>query len=432
MLVVRIFEQIRHKRRVLITLLGMIALYFFSYFQRMAVPGTVFNELQVDFKASAGAITALGALFLYVYGFWQIFAGMLADRYGGLRMLLIGGLLMTAGALVFPLAQSLSLLYTTRFLVAFGASFMYISLIKEIDTLFDRRHFAMLLSMTLFFGYSGGLVATLPLERSVAWFGWRNSFLGIGMLTAGVLLANFWLMKKDIRPAPRLNSTQRLLIKDIVQNKRSWYVIVPGSINFGIYFLFQASIGKKMLSDACGANSARAATIMFGMMLATMIFTSLSGFISRIIGNRRKPLILAGTSLIVVTLTYMLWVLTHSSNALAPMAIGSILIGIGISVSPLFTSTMKEINPEESAATSVGLFNCLSYLCVAIATNIAGLVMDTFHHQAVVTAQAIVYPVSAYRAILFGCLIAATAAWITALFIPETRGLNTYRQRPRF
>src|SRR5437763_463653 len=100
-----ILQQIRKKRRELIMLFGMIALYFFSYFQRVAVPGTVFNELQVDFKASAAAITALGALFLYVYGFWQIFAGMLADRFGGLRMLLIGGLLMTFGSLVFPLAH---------------------------------------------------------------------------------------------------------------------------------------------------------------------------------------------------------------------------------------------------------------------------------------------------------------------------------------
>ena len=68
-----IFQQARQKRRELIMLVGMTALYFISYFQRVAVPGTVFNELQVDFNASAVAITALGALFLYIYGFWQIF-----------------------------------------------------------------------------------------------------------------------------------------------------------------------------------------------------------------------------------------------------------------------------------------------------------------------------------------------------------------------
>lgn len=432
MIATLIFQQARQKRRELIMLAGMIALYFFSYFQRVAVPGTVFNELQVDFNASAVAITALGALFLYVYGFWQIFAGMLADRFGGLRMLLIGGVLMTVGALVFPLARCLPLLYTTRVLVAFGASFMYISLIKEIDTLFDRRHFAMLLSVTLFFGYAGGLFGTLPLERAVDWFGWRASFLGVGLLTAGVLLGNVWLMKKIRRPEPQRRHAPRLFIKDIMRNRRGWYIIVPGAINFSIYFLFQASIGKKMLSDACGANSAQAAAIMFGMLLTCMVFTSLAGFLARLIGNRRKPLIIGGTSLTLGALTFMLWVLAHPSDTAGLMASGCILLGISVSVSPLVTSTMKEVNPEEAAATSVGFINCLSYLCVAATTNLAGIVMDAFREQAVVTTQAIIYPASAYRMILLGCLIAAAASWISSLFISETRGLCTYRQRPCF
>ncbi|MBU0715361.1 MAG: MFS transporter [Verrucomicrobia bacterium] len=431
MIATLIFQQARQKRRELIMLAGMIALYFFSYFQRVAVPGTVFNELQVDFNASAVAITTLGALFLYVYGSWQIFAGLLADRFGGLRMLLIGGLLMTVGALIFPLARSLPLLYTTRVLVAFGASFMYISLIKEIDTLFDRRHFAMLLSVTLFFGYSGGLFGTLPLERAVDWFGWRASFLGVGLLTAGVLLGNVWLMKRIRRPEPPHRRALRLFIKDIIQNRCGWYIIVPSAINFSIYFLFQASIGKKMLSDACGANSAQAAAIMFGMLLTTMVFTSLSGFLSRLIGNRRKPLIIGGTSLTLGALTFMLWVLAHPSDTAGLMAAGCVLLGISVSISPLLTSTMKEVNPEEAAATSVGLINCLSYLCVAATTNLAGMAMDAFREQAVVTTQAIIYPASAYRMILLGCLIAAAASWISSLFISETRGLCTYRQRLR-
>ncbi|MFH1477518.1 MAG: MFS transporter [Verrucomicrobiota bacterium] len=432
MIVTLIFQQVRQKRRELFMLAGMIALYFLSYFQRVAVPGTVFNELQVDFNASAVAITTLGALFLYVYGFWQIFAGLLADRFGGLRMLLIGGTLMTIGALVFPLARSLPLLYATRVLVAFGAGFMYISLIKEIDMLFDRRHFAMLLSITLFFGYSGGLFGTFPLERIVDWFGWRASFLGAGLLTAGILLGNFRLMKNIRRVPPQRRRIPGLFITDIIRNHRSWRIIFPGAINFSIYFLFQASIGKKMLSDACGVNSAQAASILFFMFLACMLSTFLAGFFARLIGNRRKPLIIGGTSLTLGALIFMRWTLTHPSDMAWLMAAACILLGIGAAVAPLVVSSMKEVNPAEAAATAVGLINCLSYLCVAATTNLAGMVMDTFREQAVVTTQAIIYPVSAYHTILLGCLAAATASWISSLFISETRGQCIYQPRPRF
>ncbi len=423
-----IFQQARQKRFELIMLGGMIALYFLSYFQRVAVPGTVFNELQLDFKASAGAITTLGALFLYIYGFWQVFAGLLADRFGGLRMLLIGGVLMTAGALVFPLAPSLALLYTTRMLLAFGASFMYISMVKELDTLFDRRHFAMLLSALLFFGYAGGLFGTLPLERAVNWFGWRASFLAIGVLTAGVLLVNLWLTKKIRHPPSPPRRAPRLFIKNIIRNRHSWIIIIPSAINFSIYFLIQTSIGKKMLSDACGANSSQAATIMFCMLLTCMAFTSLSGFFSRLIGNHRKPLIIGGTSLTLGTLIFMIWILSQPANMAGLMAIGCILLGVGVSISPLLASTMKEVNPEEAAATSMGFANGLSYLCVAFTTNMAGLVMDTFRTQAVTTAQAIIYPAAAYRVILLGCIVAAALSWGSSFLISETRGQCTYRQ----
>ncbi len=182
-----------------------------------------------------------------------------------------------------------------------------------------------------------------------------------------------------------------------------------------------------MLSDACGANSAQAAAIMFGMFLTCMVFTSSAGFLTRLIGNRRKPLIIGGTSLTLGALTFMLWALAHPSATAGLAAAGCILLGIGVSVSPLFTSTMKEVNPGEAAATSVGSINCHRSMCVADTTNLAGLAMETFHGQAVLTTQAIIYPASAYRLILLGCLIAAAASWVSALFISETRGLCTYR-----
>lgn len=430
MITTLIFQQARQKRRELIMLFGMIALYFFSYFQRVAVPGTIFNELQVDLNASAVAITAMGALFLYIYGFWQIFAGILADRFGGFRMLLIGGLLMTAGAVVFPLAHSLSLLYVTRGLVAFGASFMFISLIKEIDTLFDRRHFAMWLSVALFFGYAGGLVATLPLERAVHWFGWRHALMGIGLLSAIVLLGNYWIFKKNRRADSGPRTPPRLFLRAIICNKQSWPIIFASAVNFSIYFLFQASIGKKMLSDACGASSARAASILFIMLLVCMLATSMAGFVSRLVGNRRKPLLVGGTTLMLGTTAFMAWVLALPSCTPGLLTTGYMAMAIAVSVSPLFCSSMKEVNPEEAAATSVGLVNCLCYLCVAATSNLAGVVMDAFHNQAVVTPQAILYPTSAYRLILLGCLLAAAASWISSLFIAETRGLSTYRRAP--
>ncbi|HEY3417200.1 MAG TPA: MFS transporter, partial [Armatimonadota bacterium] len=72
----------RQHSSAIILLACMNGIYFFSYFHRVAVPGTVFNELQHDFGATAGAITLLSAIYLYIYGGMQLIAGVMNDKLG--------------------------------------------------------------------------------------------------------------------------------------------------------------------------------------------------------------------------------------------------------------------------------------------------------------------------------------------------------------
>ena len=115
---------------------AMVVIYGIAYFQRTGIPGTIFDELQHDFSLSASAVTALGALFVYVYAGMQLVVGVAADRYGGRRTLLFGSTIMCAGSLLFPCAHSTVMLFTSRALIGFGSSFVYLSIVKEVDTLF--------------------------------------------------------------------------------------------------------------------------------------------------------------------------------------------------------------------------------------------------------------------------------------------------------
>jgi MFS family permease len=104
-------------------MLGMgVMLYFFANLQRVAIPGSIFNELQTDLNASAKYITALSSMFMYIYAAGQLCAGLLADRYGGERVITFGALLFCLGSILFPFCTSLPLLYFCRFLVGMGAS----------------------------------------------------------------------------------------------------------------------------------------------------------------------------------------------------------------------------------------------------------------------------------------------------------------------
>ncbi|MDO8301938.1 MAG: MFS transporter [Sedimentisphaerales bacterium] len=406
----------------------MTVLHFFSLFQRVAVPGTIFNELQSDFATSAIAITLLGAIGIYIYASMQVFAGIMADRFGAARVLLTGAAIMTVGAILFPLSHSLTALYVAQSLVGFGAGLIFVSLVKEIDELFGERHFAMVLSITAFLGYTGWLAATFPLERAVSAFGWRRSMLTAGILGGIVLVCTWWLLHKTKGVIVRNRSSSLAGVADVLLNKSALPLQFSGAITFSIYFLLQAAIGKKLLQDFWGFSSAIAAFYTLLMALTNMMGLGISGFLSRLMGNRRRPLLIGSTAVMfasTVCFTFILWKGLDRRWVL-PCCI---LLAASASFSPIWCATMKELNRPDSAATSIGLLNGVSYLFMAIAMNSAGIIMDMHKAQSTVTATAIIYPAGAYITILTGCSVLALFSLMASLFIKETFGKSIYGEK---
>ena len=407
-------------------LVFVVGVYFFSFFQRVAVPGTIFNELQSDLaqrwgSASAAQITLLGALFLYPYAATQVFVGVLVDKLGAARVLLLGGVVMAIGSMLFPLSSSWVALYGTRVMVGLGASLIFLSVVKELDMLFAARHFPLVFGISLFFGYSGGLVATWPLERAVQAFDWRQPMLVAGVVCSVVVVGAAILLKRARQLGHSQTTYSLKTLLQIITNRSTWPILVSGSMNFAIYFLLQGAIGKKLLQDCHGFSSEAAASVTFAMLLLMMCVTFASGFLVRLMAERRKPLLLVATTLTLVATGVTTVSLTPQwGRYVTVVCFLAIAIAGGISV--VFCCVMKEVNPPAAAGSSVGLLNGVAYLMVAIVVSGAGLMMDRFADQAIQTAESVVYPATAYRAVFICCLGLALISSMISPAIRETRG----------
>ncbi len=414
----------QNKKTTILVFLSINAVYFFSYFQRVAVPGTIFNELQTSFLLSASAVATLGTLYLYIYGGMQFLAGMMADRFGAGRVLVTGGALLSAGSILFPLSRSLTALYLSRALVGFGASLIFISIIKELDNIFDNRDFPFFLGASLVLGYSDGLFGTLPFERTVHFFGWRNSLLAAGILCSLSVIWAFFLLRKTGQTAKKNKKFSFRVIRNIIRNKISVPVIFSGSVNFSIYFLIQAAFGKKFLQDCCRLDSGTAAGFTFVMMLIGICCSFFSGFYSRVIG-RRKPIMVCATFITFFSVLLMILALTNHF-AVGWFLLGYILLAVSSGSSPIYVTSMKELNSAEAAATAVGFLNGICYLSVSFFINLAGFGLDRFRALAIHTSQAVIYPPQAYLTVFTGCLIFAAASCFTSFFIRESYGKIIY------
>ena len=408
---------------------AMVTVYFFSYFQRTAVPGTIFNELQSDLGLTASAVALMGSMFTWIYGGMQIVVGFLADRYGGTRAFLGGGVLMLAGAAWFPLAGSTGALFAARAVTGLGASFMYLSLIKELGRFFGNRSFTFWLGTLMAVGYCGGITATLPFERAAAAFGWRHVLLAVAALTAAALGVSALVLRRLGAPPGGAQQLHPSDLAEIFRQRRCWPLLANNLIAFPLLFVIQTVLGKKFLQDFGGLSSPTAATFILIMATVSTASVMLGGFLPRRFGRRRKPWLLAG-ALAVLASTGLLLAGTVLRAPGWVFLLGYILLALSSLAAPSNNSTMKELNRPELVASAISVINGLGYIGSGIIGQIGGWILGRHHGAATVTASGVVYPPEAYLAL---CGFLAALAALNLLFVslvPETRSKSLAPSEP--
>lgn len=426
----RVADVVRRRRGELTLIFWMNTLYVLSQFQRVAVPGTVFNEIQHGFGISSAAVGALAGMYLYLYGGMQVITGMLADRFGPGRVVLAGGCLLSLGAVLFPLSHTVAMMYASRMLVAMGDGLLYVSLVKDLDLRFSDKSFSAALSWVVLAGGIGGLLGTRPFAGAVQAIGWRESLLvASGVTVLCTLICGVFLGRSSELSSPRaMTAPVWHALRSVAGSRRSYPTVVALSLCFAVYFVMQAVIGKKFLEDCCGFTPERASMYTLVLGLSATAMSILVGFISGLIGHRRKPIIIAMSMVSVAAFLMTILAMREHQGLLL---LCYVLIGASCGIGPMCTANVKELNRPGYAGTATGLLNTSVYFAVACSTVVAGLVLDHFKGLAVRSGIALRYPPEAYRTFFLGCLAMGIISLILTLFIRETAGVNASNSDPQ-
>jgi predicted MFS family arabinose efflux permease len=400
----------------------MLAIYFMSYFHRVSVPGTIFNELQIDFNVSATNISMLGAIFLYIYAIMQLFTGILVDKAGPARIIILGGITLAVGTILFSLATSLNMLYATRALMAFGASLVYLCLVKEIAELFSDKNFAVFLGVILIACSLGGITGTFPFERAVHFIGWRKAMLITGIVNAIFVIGFiiFFIRTKGKETNPVKISFDN--VTSIIANIFTFPIFVSNCISFSIYFIIQSSIEKKFFEDVFNFSSKKASSYILALVFFSMVGSGASGLASRLIENKRKPLIVFGS---VMSLIFCILMLLAIKGWLGQCILLPAFIFLGLSsvALPMGTACTKELNSRQMSATSISFLNAASYGAIAILVTATGYLMDLFGNLVIKEGDVLIYPKEAYMAIFTLCMVLSIFSLFGALLVKETQGV---------
>ena len=105
---------------------------------------------------------------LGVYAAMQVPTGILVDRFGPRRMLLVATVIMGSAQLMFSQVESYPLALVARGLLGCGDAMTYISVLRLVAGWFPARRYPVMVTLTSVVGMAGNVVATVPLTIMLA------------------------------------------------------------------------------------------------------------------------------------------------------------------------------------------------------------------------------------------------------------------------
>ena len=388
----------KNNKGILFTLISLGALfYFFANFQRIAIPGAVFDLLQQELAVSAPYITAFGAIFMYLYAVNQLIIGVLVDRYGGLRVMLTGGIILGLGALLFPISTNLPLMYFSRVLVGIGGSCFYLSLIREFREYFSDKNFGIAISVMLCIGYCGGIAANAPFVFLMKYMNWRTILVILALIIlAGVLL--FIILSPKVK-YPEINRNVKLRtlpFRLVLHKKHNRNLFSFACCNFGISYAIQAIIGKKFLEDFCGMPTAKAAVVLSIMAIIAAAFNIINASVCKMCHNHRVVFLKNASVITFLSLLTICTCLIFNIRTPLIAIIFCILAG-NASLTSLLVPVLHLTNRKMVSGTAVSIMNFCFFTMVGLLGTAMGFLLNLFAPEKI--GDVLVYSNKSYLAV---------------------------------
>lgn len=401
--------------------------YLLGFFHRVA-PAVITGELMRDFQISAAALGNLSAFYFYSYVAMQIPTGILADRWGPRRLLTLGAVVASLGAVMFALSPTIAWAAAGRLLIGGSVAVAFVCLLKVAANWFAPNRFALVSGLALFCGIVGAVFAGTPLRILVDHFGWRDVVLFSAAVTV-IIGAGTWLFVRDyphekgfrnFSTAPIATSDKKDsgVIADIFHlftyRNVVFLFIVPGGL-VGCVLTFSGLWGVPYLTTMRGVSPAGAATMTSALLVAWAVGGPFFGWLSDRLRNRKK-LYLVGCGISVAG-----WAIIVLVKDLSLMQLVLVLLITGFSSGCMIISFafVKESVPLHLAGTVSGVTNMGVMMGPMVLQPAVGWVLDRMWTGDLQLGIR-VYDVAAYRSGFGLMLVWIALSFVSLLFTRET------------
>ncbi len=236
-----------------------------------------------------------------------LIGGLIVDRLGTRRALLLFASICLIGSVVTVTAPHLYVMATGRLIFGLGAESLIVAVTTAVAKWFRGKELSFAFGINLMLARFGTLLAqTSPTWAKAAYASWRTPLLiAVGFAAVSFLGAVlYWILEAYSERTYALGegSTDKVVLKDIFKFGVSyWYIVALCIVFYSAIFPFE-TFGIKFFMDAHGASRQLGGNLLGMLTLFTMFGTPLFGFFVDRIGKRALLMMFGSVLLIPVYL----------------------------------------------------------------------------------------------------------------------------------
>ncbi|WP_030457580.1 nitrate/nitrite transporter [Kitasatospora sp. NRRL B-11411] len=359
-----------------------VTVYVLAVVHRTSL-GVAGLDAAARFGIGASALSTFSILQVLVYAGMQVPVGLLVDRIGPRRVLLLGVGLMSVGQLAFAFSTAFAPALASRAVLGCGDAMTFISVLRVAARWFPAARNPFVAQLTGLVGTGGNLVTTVVLAQALHSTGWSTTFGAIALTGVPVFVAVLALLKEAPpglpEPVPVRQESMRLPVGQ--QIRAAWSE--PGTrLGMWVHFTtaFPASAfgllwGLPYLVEGQGMSRAGAGGMLSLLVLSGMAFGLLFGRLVSRSAASRLPI-----AFTVLAVTALCWTATlawpHGHPPLWLLVVLMLVMGSNGPASLIGLDYARAYNPAERMGTASGIANMGGFIGSMITLLGIGVLLD--------------------------------------------------------
>ena len=392
--------------------------YCYEYYLRIS-PSIMAADLMRVYHLDGEQFGNMTAFYYYAYTPMQFFVGLLMDRYGPRRLLLLACLSCALGAYLFASSHYVIFADLGRLLIGFGSAFAFIGAMKLATIWLPAKRFGMIAGAITTLGMLGAIAGDISLTALVQIEGWRKTTEFSG--TLGIILAlTLWLVIRDRTEfdfTDKTNNFSHLLhsLLKAIKNPQIWISGVIGCFLFLPVSAIAELWGIPYLRQAYNFSPEQAAIINSMLFLGWAVGGPLAGALSDFFTRRKPPLVFGtlASALLAIVIFYV------PNLTMLELSLILFLFGVCNSVESLTFAVAREVTDQKISGAVMALINMAIMVGGMIFQPVIGALLDLRWNGEMANGIP-VFSTSDYRFALAVIPLGLLLSFILALRLKET------------